>query len=139
MVLAAYSALVEEGALENEARMEPGGTEISDLERLARQFGLAAEIQEPTVEQFRHLLADGRFPIAYIDRAVFEQTRAARASHSLREARIHTIIPTRLNWASIWYHDPLQPRPVRKSIRLFRLAYERLGQRSVVCWKAGRA
>ncbi|HVA50282.1 MAG TPA: cysteine peptidase family C39 domain-containing protein [Pirellulales bacterium] len=139
MVLAACGTVVAERDLEDEARMEVDGTDIGELERLARQFGLAAEIQEPNVNQLGQLLADGKLPIAYIDRAVFELTPAARDRHSLRNARIHTVIPTRVSKASIWYHDPMQPRPVRKSIRLFRLAYERLGGRSVVCWKAASA
>src|SRR5262245_45245163 len=48
MVLAAYRTQIEESALEAEARMEVEGTPIDELERLARLFGLTAEIQETT-------------------------------------------------------------------------------------------
>jgi ABC-type bacteriocin/lantibiotic exporter with double-glycine peptidase domain len=63
MVLASYGTDVEEGTLEGQAHMDPDGTEIGELERLGRQFGLAADIQEATVEQLRHLLAEGKLPI----------------------------------------------------------------------------
>jgi hypothetical protein len=72
MVLAASGTVVEESRLEELTRMEPDGTEIGELERVARQFGLVADIQESTVEQLRELLVEGKYPIAYIDRAVFE-------------------------------------------------------------------
>jgi hypothetical protein len=138
MVLAAYGTDVEESTLEGHARMEPGGTEIAELVHLARRFGLVADIQETTIAELQQLLADGKFAIAYIDRAVFELTPAQRVHHSLRAARIHTVIPTRITDASIAYHDPLPPRATRKSIRLFRLAYERLGSHCVVCTLPGK-
>ena len=52
--------------------LEAKGTRIDELERLARQFQLAAEIQETTVEELQWILEEGKLPIAYIDRAVFE-------------------------------------------------------------------
>ena len=39
MVLAAFGIDVEEGMLEDQARMEPEGTDIGELERLARNSG----------------------------------------------------------------------------------------------------
>ncbi len=71
MVLASFGTDVEEGTLEARAHMEIDGTEIGELERLARQFGVVADIQEATVAQLRHLLEDGKLPIVYIDRAIF--------------------------------------------------------------------
>jgi hypothetical protein len=134
MVLAAFGTDVEESALESQARLEEDGTEIGELERLARQFSLVAEVQEATVEQLRQWLAEGKLALAYIDRAVFELTPRQRAKHSLRAAKIHVVVPTRITAAAVTYHDPRPPaRVVRKSIRLFRLAYERLGSRCVVC------
>lgn len=46
------------------------GKEIGELERLARQFGLVADIQEMSVEQLEQLLADGKLALVYLDRAV---------------------------------------------------------------------
>ena len=60
MVLASFGTYVEAGMLQGEAHMETDGTEIAELERRARQFGLVADIEEATVEQLRHLLADGK-------------------------------------------------------------------------------
>ena len=57
MVLAAFGRQVRESELEVRARMEPQGTPIDELERLARQLQLGAEIQVTTVEGLRQMLA----------------------------------------------------------------------------------
>jgi hypothetical protein len=136
MVLAAFGTDSEEGDREKQARLEIDGTGIGELERLARLFGLVAHVQEATVEQLRQLLAEGKLAIAYIDRAVFELPPRQRAGRTLREARIHTVIPTRVTASAVTYHDPLPPaRIIRRSMRLFQSAYERLGSNCVVCYK----
>jgi hypothetical protein len=139
MVLAACGTAVEERTLQGLAHLEPDGTEIGELERLARQFGLVADIRDLTVEQLRQVLAEGKWPLAYIDRAVFDLTPARRAHHPLRDAKIHVIVPTRITASSVTYHDPLPPRIARRSIQLFRAAYEHLGGRCVVCSKPEEA
>jgi hypothetical protein len=78
MVLAANGIHVEERVLESQAHMEEGGTPIDELERLARRYGLAAEIQYTTLSDLRRLLAEDRLPIAYIDRAIFDLTPRQR-------------------------------------------------------------
>jgi hypothetical protein len=138
MVLAAYGTEVEEGTIEREAHLSPDGTAIDELERLARRFGLVAEIQERTTEQLHKLLREGKLAIAYIDRAVYDLTPAQRTRHSLRSAKMHNVVPIRITAATVTYQDPLPPgRIVRKSIRVFRSAYEGLGSRCVVCSKQG--
>jgi len=129
MVLAFYGTDVEEGTLEGQAHMETDGTEIGELERLARQFGLVADIQEATVEQLRPLLAERKLPIVYIDRALFDLSPRQRAQHSIRDA----VIPTQVTARFVTFHDPRDPRVTRKTTRLFRLAYEGLGGHCVVC------
>lgn len=135
MVLAAFGSEVAESALEAQARMQERGTTIDELERLARQFQLAAEIHDTTVEELRELLAVGRLPICFIDRAVFDLTPRQRRTHSIHDAIIHTVIPVRVTAKSVTFHDPRRPSVTRKTIRLFRRAYGGLGGRSVVCWK----
>jgi len=137
MVLAACGTDVEESTLEGEAHLEPAGTEIGELERLVRQFGLSADIQEVPIEHLEQLFAEGKLAIAYIDRAVFDLTPAQRTKHTLRSAKMHVVVPTRVTAASVTFHDPLQPRITRKSIRLFRAVYEHLGSRCVVCSRPG--
>ena len=56
MVLAACGVHVQENELEAQASMEPTGIPIEELERLARQYQLVAEIQETTVEELRYVL-----------------------------------------------------------------------------------
>ena len=139
MVLASFGTNVEEGMLRGEAHMETDGTEIAELERLARQIGLVADIEEATVEQLRHLLADGKLPIVYIDRAIFELSPRQRAQHSIRDALIHTVVPTQITARFVKYHDPRQARVTRKTTGLFRQAYEALGGHCVVCFKPEEA
>jgi hypothetical protein len=72
-------------------------------------------------------------PIVYIDRAVFDLTPRQRAQHSLRDAIIHNVIPTRVTARSVTFHDPRLARIARKTTRLFRQAFSSLGGRCVVC------
>ncbi len=135
MVLAAYGRHVQESELEAQASMERKGTRIDELERLARQFQLVAEIQETTVEELRWILAAGKLPIVYIDRAVFELSRRQRTRHSIRDAIIHNVIPTQVTAKSVTFHDPRLPRITRRTSRLFGQAFSSLGGRCVVCSK----
>ena len=75
MVLAAFGAQVAESAIEARANLQEEGTPIEELERLAREFNLVADIQDTTVEELRQILAEGKLPIAFIDRAVFDPVR----------------------------------------------------------------
>ena len=136
MVLAALGTEVEESTIEAQARMEANGTGIDELERLARLFGLVADIQEVPVERLQELLARGNWAMTYIDRAVFDLNPDQRTRHTLRNAKIHVVIPTRISAESVYSHDPLFGREMRRSLRLFRLAYEGLGNRCIVCSKA---
>jgi hypothetical protein len=136
MVLAAYGRHAQESELEAQASMESKGIRIDELERLARQFQLVAEIPETTVEELRGILAEGKLPIAFIDRAVFELSPRQRARHSIRDAIIHNVIPTRVTSKSVTFHDPRLPRVTRKTTRLFRQAFSALGGHCVVCSKA---
>jgi hypothetical protein len=135
MVLSAYGTHVQEGELEAQARMEPKGTRIDELERLARQFLLVAEDRETTVEGLGRIPAEGKLPIVYIDRAVFELRPRQRARHSIRDAIIHNVIPIRVTAKSVTFHDPRLPRITRKTTRLFGQAFRSLGGRCVVCSK----
>jgi hypothetical protein len=135
MVLAAFGAEVAEATIESHAQLQERGTFIDELERLARRFQLVAEIQDTTVEELRTILAEGKLPIAFIDRAVFDLTPRQRLTHSIHDAIIHTVIPVRVTAKSVTFHDPRPPRITRKTIRLFRHAYSGLGGRCVVCSK----
>src|SRR2546423_1092015 len=104
MALAAYGTHVQESELEAQAKMVPKGTPVDELERLARHFGLVAEIRQTTVEGLRDILAEGKLPIAFIDRAVFELTPAERAHHSIRDAIIHNVIPVKITQRSVTLH-----------------------------------
>ncbi len=127
MVLATVGTKVEEETLEAQATMEVAGTPIEELERLARQFGLVAEIQETTVEQLQQILDEGKLPIAYLDRVLFAMPSRRRAKYIPRDPKIHNVIPTRVSPSYVTFHDPLPPRITRRSIGVFRHAYRILG------------
>ncbi len=133
MVLTAFDRNFEERTLEDQAIMEPQGTEIGEPARLARHCGLIANVRVATIEQLRQVLREGKFAITYIDRAVFDLTPRQRTEHRLRDARIHTVIPNCITVAAVTYYDPMPPARIRRSMRLFRMAYERLGSYCVVC------
>ncbi len=81
------------------------------------------------------ILAQGKVPIAFIDRAIFALSPQQRRTHSIRNAIIHTVIPVRVTAKSVMYHDPREPRVMRKTIGLFRRAYMGLGGSCLVCSK----
>jgi len=85
--------------------------------------------------ELQQLLAEDKLPIAFIDRMVFELSPRQRARHSIRDAIIHNVIPTRVTAKSVAFHDPRLPRIARKSTRLFGQAFRSLGGRCVVCTK----
>ena len=116
-----------------------GACTSPSLERLARLYHLVAEIQETTIDDLRRLLREGKLPISYIDRAVFEITPSQRVEHSIRHAKIHTVIPTSLTTRYIRLLDPLASHIIRRSVRLFQQGHELLGNLSLVCSKAGEA
>ena len=83
MVLTAFRTFVSERDIEAEASMSEGGTPIDELERLARRFGLVADIREASVDQLQQLLAERKVAIVYLDRAVFDLTPRRRGRISL--------------------------------------------------------
>src|SRR5205823_2033652 len=123
MVLAAYGTDVDEATLFRRAVMEPGGTAIDEVKRLARSFGLEASIEEATADDLRSRLADGRLAIVYLNRRVFDLRDISNMRRSIREALIHCVVPTRVTASSLTYHDPLWPRPQRRSLRRFEAAH----------------
>ena len=87
------------------------------------------------MEHLSPLFAEGKLVMIYLDRAVFDLKPDQRRHHTLRNAKIHVVVATRVGSRSVTYNDPLSGRSVRRSIRLFRSAFERLGNRCVVCSK----
>jgi ABC-type bacteriocin/lantibiotic exporter with double-glycine peptidase domain len=135
MVLAAFGTNVEERVLQHDVHMEQGGTPIEELERLARQHGLVSQIERISVEELRSILAEGKLPVTYLDRAVFSLHRRQRARHQFRDAALHSVVPTRVSDAYVTFHDPRPPRITRRSIHVFRQAFRILGGLCLVCSK----
>ncbi len=135
MVLAAFDREVEESDIEAVAKMEVKGTPIDELERLARYFGLTANIETTTPDDLRRILKEGKLPIAYVDRAVFPLSPRQRERHTLRDVIIHAVIPARLTYARVILHDPMYRTITRRSLDIFQDAHRRLSSQAVVCSK----
>jgi ABC-type bacteriocin/lantibiotic exporter with double-glycine peptidase domain len=133
MVLAAHGTYLEESTIEAEARMVPGGTPIEELERLARHFGLVAEIQQTTIDQLRAILAERKLAIVYLNRKVFELSSLERLGPAFTDPNLHTVVPTRVSDRFVTFHDPLPPRSTRRSIARFDRAQWFLQHAALVC------
>lgn len=135
MVLAAHGRHVQERTLEAKARMVPGGTEIEELERLARLFGVVANIQRATADQLRAILTEEMLPIAYINRAFFELASLQRVRRAIRKPLSHAVIPTQLSSHFVTFHDPRLERVARRSLTRFDRAHRYFDYLTLVCEK----
>lgn len=134
MVLAAFGTDVEEADLEARVHLEEEGTPIEEVERLARHYGLSASIPSATIEDLHSLLAAGRLPIVYLNRAVFGLRTLQQEHLAIRSYIVHSVIPVRITNSFVTFHDPLPPAAVRrKSIARFAHAHRHLGSVCVVC------
>jgi hypothetical protein len=133
MVLAAHQILLEERTIEAEARLEPGGTPIEELERLATHFDLVAHIESATVDQLQAILAEGNLPIVYLNRKIFELPSLHRLRAAIIDPKLHAVIPIRVSERFVTFHDPLPPRVSRRSIRRFDCAQSFLNHVALVC------
>jgi hypothetical protein len=84
MVLAGRGIPATEAELEQRVRKDVGGTDIEELERLARSFGMVAAAQEATTQQIRDLLNTGSDVIAYVNRSVFDLRTLTDLTPALR-------------------------------------------------------
>jgi ABC-type bacteriocin/lantibiotic exporter with double-glycine peptidase domain len=132
MVLAARGTMLPEAELQRRVRMEEGGTDLEELERLARTFGLVADAQAATTGQIREFLYARSHVIAYINRAVFDLPSLGDLTPALRSLRVHSVVPIRVTATHVTFHDPRLPAVVRKTIRRFEAAQRHLGSACLV-------
>ena len=132
MVLAARDALLTEAELYERVPKEEGGTDLQELERLARTFGLTSNAQSATPHQIRELLQSGCDVIAYINRSVFELASLSDLTPALRSLRVHSVVPILVTAKYITFHDPRLPAVVRKTIRRFQAAQRHLAAACLV-------
>jgi hypothetical protein len=133
MVLAACGTKVDEATLERQVRMEEGGIAIEELQRAARGYGLVAEIEETKVVDLRRILVQGKLPITYVNRSVFDLRALRHVRQALGNVRVHAVIPTRITADFVTFHDPRLAAIRRKSIIRFACAHQHLGCVSLVC------
>jgi hypothetical protein len=133
MVLAANGITVSEATLIDQARMEPGGTAIEEVTRLAQSYGLNASIQIATADDLRAQLEADRLAIVYLNRRVFDVRDLRNLRLPIREAQVHCVVPIRVTHSSVFFLDPLQPRVQHRSRRRFEAAHRLLEQFCVIC------
>lgn len=133
MVLAAHGTHIAESTLESQAGMTPGGTDIEQLEGLARRFGVAAQIQHATVDDLRTILAQGKLPIAYINRAFFDLASLRHVRPAFLKPLQHAVIPICVSAHFVTFQDPLVAGIVRRSRARFDRAHAFLRYVTLVC------
>jgi ABC-type bacteriocin/lantibiotic exporter with double-glycine peptidase domain len=126
MVLAARGTVRTEAELEQLVRREEGGTEIQELERLARMFGLVATVQEATARRIRELLEAESDVISYVNRSVFDLPTLTHLGPALRSLRVHAVVPIHVTARHVTFHDPRLPAVVSKTVRRFEAAQRHL-------------
>jgi hypothetical protein len=131
MVLAVRALSVTESELRHRVHAEEGGTDIEELERLARTFGLSAVAEEASPRRIRELLGVGSHVIAYVNRSVFDLPSLKRLGPALRSLRVHSVVPVHVSARHIVFHDPHLGARV---LRLF-AGWVRGGQTRENVWK----
>ncbi len=67
MLLAHYGVEMDEAELRHRCKTHEFGTYARDVVACARDLGFTAVVEHLSLEQLRHLIDDGIFPIAYIN------------------------------------------------------------------------
>src|SRR5205823_6530772 len=113
---------------------EEGGTDVEELERLAHRFGLVAHIEHATADRLRAILAEGKIPIAYVNRRFFDLRSLRRVRPAFEDPRLHAVIPVRMTRHFVTFLDPRQPPSVaRRSLARFDRAHRFLRYVTLVC------
>ena len=95
MILAHHGTEVSETQMRLVTRMEEGGVDIEELARLARRYGVRAEIRQLPERELPALFAAGRWAIVYLNRFSID-----------RQFAIHAVIPIRLTRQYVTVLDP---------------------------------
>ena len=103
-VLAHEGVDVTEEELIQRAAREPGGVNIEELARLARNFGLAARIERLDPPAIVLLIQQDVFPIVYVQLLIAGEPTA------------HAVIPIEIDSKSITVLDPLALPPGERQL-----------------------
>jgi ABC-type bacteriocin/lantibiotic exporter with double-glycine peptidase domain len=121
MLLAHYGRIATEAELIRATAMEEGGVDIEELARVARRWGLRAEVQELSLDALVQLVAQERFPLVYLNRFPLDAQFA-----------IHAVIPVRFTRHYVTLLDP-RVGERRVSRRKFEAGRRYLSFYGVVC------
>jgi hypothetical protein len=91
--------------------------------------------KQATVEQLRAVLAEGDYPIVYLNRTVFDLPSLHQLRPAFTDPKLHAVVPTRISDRFVTFHDPLPPRVARRSIARFDRAQRFLSYAVLVCGK----
>lgn len=124
---------VTEESLEPLADKQEWGVDIEPLGNAARHFGFHVEIVQLTLDALARYLAQGTFPIVYLNRVHLDRRFPVPRRTALRTFIPHAVIPVHSGTKFVTFNDPLEGKRVRRSTRKFAAAQADLGRWCVVC------
>ena len=121
MILGYHGIQMSEAELLRVTDMEEGGVDIEELARVARRFGLRAEIRSLSEDALAELVARQRWAIVFLNRFPLD-----------RQFAIHAVIPVRMTRHYVTVLDPRKGE-CRVSRRKLDQARRYLDRYGVVC------
>ncbi len=106
-ILFFFGTEIGEDRLEALANKQDWGVEIGDLAQAAQEFGLAVHTRSLEAEDLVHLLANGVFPIVYLNRIHFGRKGTIRKHFAPRNFIPHAVVPLRITSKFVIYNDLL--------------------------------
>lgn len=95
MVLGYHGIAVAESELRRQASFLPGGVHITEVERLARAYGLRANVRKVTPTAIGEFIAKGSYSIAF---GLFPR---------VGELAFHAVVPVKVSKSFVTVLDPL--------------------------------
>ncbi len=133
MILAHHGNFLDEKTLEEGAHKQQGGVAIDALVNLAERYSLSGVIETLDLNAIAAYLADGVFPIVYLNRVHISKRPSVTRRLALRRCIVHAVIPVRISPHYVTFHDPRGGLRRRISRRKFEAAQRDLSNWCVVC------
>lgn len=121
MILAHHGTNVTEDELVQAATFESCGISTEEVKRLAERYGFQAEYGYLNLDAVAEFIAQGTFPIVFLDLRPIDGKDA-----------FHTVIPIRVSRRSITFLDPQQGQR-RVARRIFEQARSWWSDAALVC------
>jgi ABC-type bacteriocin/lantibiotic exporter with double-glycine peptidase domain len=130
MILAQHRIEATEAELVQAAHMQFGGVDIEELARLAKRYGLRAELRQLDLAAIAELIEEDIFPIAYVNRVHVDNLPIRT------KVAVHAVVVTGVSQRFVTFHDPRPGKQRRVPKRTFAKSQRELSQWCVVCQRA---